>query len=60
MRRVPNMPGTPNRNFRASDALWDYVQRMADEDGMTVTGFLLSLIVREARRRYPFERVPRR
>ena len=49
---MPNQPATPNRNVRIADPLWDAVQRIADDQGISA-----SEVVRRALqayvRRYP-------
>lgn len=44
---MPNSPATPNRNIRIADDLWDEVQRIADDQGVSS-----SEVVRRALRAY--------
>lgn len=57
---MPNQPATPTRSVRASDELWDFVRRMAADDGLTATEAVLRSVVRDLRERYPYERIPDR
>jgi hypothetical protein len=57
---VPNQPATPAHTVRASVPLWDLVRRAAADDGTTITAVVLAAIVRDLRRRYPYEEIPDR
>lgn len=52
VRGVPNSPGTPNRNVRVPDDLWDEVLRIADDRRETATDVVLRAL-RDYVRRYP-------
>lgn len=57
---MPNQPATPNHSIRASEELWDFIRRMAADDGLTVTDTVLRSVVRDLRERYPWEKIPDR
>lgn len=43
-----------------SKDLWSFVERAADDDGVTRTDVVLNAVVRDLRERYPYEDIPER
>ncbi len=46
---MPNQPATPVRTYRASDELYEAVQRVAADNGETVTDVILRAFERYVR-----------
>ena len=49
---MPNQPGTPNRNVRVPDELWDEILRIAEDQHETATEIVLRAL-RAYVRNYP-------
>jgi LDH2 family malate/lactate/ureidoglycolate dehydrogenase len=45
MRRVPNMPATPNRTIRVPDEIWQPAMTKAHDEGLTLTEVIVKALV---------------
>lgn len=55
---MPNQPATQVRGFRIPDEIWELLQRIAADDGTTVTAVVLDACRDKIRQRYPYEPLP--